>query len=119
MHMRTLLARTSHHPEPASSLAVRPGPTQEQARATLRESKSKAHFFLIEFLFINDCNCHLVNILFLKTMPIVSTCEHLLVFRAAVELADQLALHWWSGPSPICMQLYIHNHIIIYNPMVY
>lgn len=53
-------------------------------------------------------------------MPIVSTCEHLLVFRAAVELADQLALHWWSGPSPICMQLYIHNHIlrsIIYNPL--
>lgn len=64
MHMRTLLARTSHHPEPASSLAVRPGPTQEQARATLRESKGKAHFFLTEHLFINDC--HLVNIFVLK-----------------------------------------------------
>ena len=111
--LRTLLARTNHHPELASNLAVRPSPTQEQARATLRESKSKAHspslFFSLEFLFIMNC---LVNILFLKTMPIVSTCEHLLVSRAAVELADQLALHWWSGPSPICMQLYIHNHIL-------
>lgn len=61
MHMRTLLARTSHQPEPASSLAVRPGPTQEQARATLRESKSKAHFFSLDI-----CSCHLVNIFVIK-----------------------------------------------------
>lgn len=40
--LRTLLERTNHRKETAISLAVRPGPTQEQARAILRGSKSKA-----------------------------------------------------------------------------
>lgn len=113
--LRTLLARTNHHPEPATSLAVRPGPTQEHARATLRESKSKGTFPPPFFFSLNfgSSSC--------KYFKLKNNREHL---RAFSRIPCSSRAGWSTGVALVVLPFtnmhawsYTPEYYILYNPI--